>query len=161
MSNKCVECGTVMSLMPTDVQAGWKDYKLVIKGANAYVCPKCGHRAFDFADVKMMQELSQALATVPTPPEILNVEEAASLLRVSEQTVYNQIRAGKIPATKVGREWRISRSAVLSMIQGSTATDDSDSGLEQEYMVAARGAGQLSDNDKEVIRKYMRMAGRE
>ena len=32
MSNKCVECGTVMSLMPTDVQAGWKDYKLVIKG---------------------------------------------------------------------------------------------------------------------------------
>lgn len=35
-----------------------------------------------------------------------SLEEVARYLEVSNQTVYNMIRAGRIKAYKVGREWR-------------------------------------------------------
>jgi excisionase family DNA binding protein len=38
---------------------------------------------------------------------ILTVEEVSRRLRVSEATVYNLIRAGHLPAFRVGRSWRI------------------------------------------------------
>jgi excisionase family DNA binding protein len=39
--------------------------------------------------------------------EILDVEGAATLLGVSTTTIYNLARKGEIPATRVGREWRL------------------------------------------------------
>ncbi|MDZ4371595.1 MAG: helix-turn-helix domain-containing protein [Phenylobacterium sp.] len=41
------------------------------------------------------------------PPSYLTVKEAAGLLRTAEQTVYRWCRSGRIPAIKVGKEWRI------------------------------------------------------
>lgn len=39
--------------------------------------------------------------------EVLTVEEVSRRLKVSEATVYNLIRAGQLPAFRVGRSWRI------------------------------------------------------
>ena len=44
--------------------------------------------------------------------EVMKVEEAASFLRVSKNTVYEYIRRGIIPARKIGRIWRLSRVAL-------------------------------------------------
>ena len=42
----------------------------------------------------------------------MTVEEASALLRVSLNTVYRWCRAGRLPAKKVGRDWRISTSTL-------------------------------------------------
>ena len=49
------------------------------------------------------------VAGVAATPDYLSPEEAAVVLRVSSKTVYSQLQAGKIPARKVGRAWRINR----------------------------------------------------
>lgn len=51
--------------------------------------------------------------------EVLNAEEAAELLGVSAWTVREQARTGGIPARKVGKEWRFSRTALLEWLGSS------------------------------------------
>ena len=45
-----------------------------------------------------------------------NLEEVAEYLGVTNQTVYNMIRDGRIKAYKVGREWRFHPSDIESHI---------------------------------------------
>lgn len=52
---------------------------------------------------------SHASQNVPT---IMTVSEAAAYLRVSEQDVLDLIERGKLPAARVGSEYRIARRAV-------------------------------------------------
>ena len=42
--------------------------------------------------------------------EFLTVSEVASLLKLSESTVYTMVRAGEIPAVKLGKQWRVSET---------------------------------------------------
>lgn len=42
--------------------------------------------------------------------EFLTVSEVASLLKLSESTVYTMVRAGEIPAVKLGNQWRVSET---------------------------------------------------
>ncbi len=44
--------------------------------------------------------------------EVMTIEETASFLRVSKNTVYEYVRCGVIPARKIGRAWRLSRIAL-------------------------------------------------
>jgi excisionase family DNA binding protein len=50
--------------------------------------------------------------------EILNVEEAALLLRISRDTVYVLAEQGKIPSRKVGKHWRFHRATLLKWVSG-------------------------------------------
>lgn len=50
-------------------------------------------------------------------PLFLTVIEAAELLAVHRNTVMNQIRSGRLQAHKIGREWRISKDAILEMLR--------------------------------------------
>lgn len=47
----------------------------------------------------------------------LNVSEVSAQLRVSYHTVLSLIKSGKLKATKVGREWRISQQAVNDLLR--------------------------------------------
>jgi excisionase family DNA binding protein len=58
------------------------------------------------------------------PDEILGVDEAAALLRVGPEAVYRQLRSGKMPGRKLGREWRISKRALLAWISSCGEGDD-------------------------------------
>jgi len=49
---------------------------------------------------------------------VLTVEEAAELLRLSAYTVRELARTGKIPARKVGKEWRFSREGLMRWLEG-------------------------------------------
>ena len=69
--------------------------------------------------------------------ELMTVEEVADYLRVTEKTIYRLLRRGKIPATKVGRQWRFQKAAIDEWLhQGS----------------ASKGATILVIDDEEVIR---------
>jgi excisionase family DNA binding protein len=56
-------------------------------------------------------------------PLLLTTEEVADLLRVHINTVKTMVRAGKLPAVKVGRAWRIKRSDVLALLDVGGAHD--------------------------------------
>jgi excisionase family DNA binding protein len=48
--------------------------------------------------------------------EILTADEAAALLKVSTKTVLKLARDGDLPAQKVGRAWRFSRSELVAHV---------------------------------------------
>lgn len=50
--------------------------------------------------------------------ECLTVPEVAEVLRVHPLTVYRAIGEGKLPATKWGRSYRISREALRAVLEG-------------------------------------------
>ncbi len=51
-----------------------------------------------------------------TLPEILNLDEASLFLRVGKKTLSNLAKKGKIPARKIGREWRFVKSLLLTWL---------------------------------------------
>ena len=44
--------------------------------------------------------------------EYLTIQEVAVLLRVGERTIYSLAREGRLPAMKIGNQWRIARSVL-------------------------------------------------
>ena len=48
--------------------------------------------------------------------EFLTVSEAAALLRVADQTVRNELAARRLPGKKIGKEWRLSRTALIAYL---------------------------------------------
>jgi excisionase family DNA binding protein len=55
--------------------------------------------------------------------DILDVEGAATLLGVSARTIYNLAREGRIPATRVGREWRFARQNLIDWVANGGQAD--------------------------------------
>src|SRR5439155_21412273 len=51
---------------------------------------------------------------------ILSLIEAAEMLRISRQTLADEIRNGRFPGQKIGREFRILESAVIRFLAGDT-----------------------------------------
>jgi excisionase family DNA binding protein len=43
---------------------------------------------------------------------IMTLEEVAEYLRVKPQTIYTWAQENKIPAAKIGREWRFRKSVI-------------------------------------------------
>jgi excisionase family DNA binding protein len=55
--------------------------------------------------------------------EVLNSEEAARFLRMHVKTALRLARQGRIPACKVGGEWRFLRSELREWLRGNHTTD--------------------------------------
>ena len=47
--------------------------------------------------------------------EIMNIKEVAEFLQVKEQTVYRLVQTGKIPALKIGGQWKVKKSHLDKM----------------------------------------------
>ncbi len=43
---------------------------------------------------------------------ILNIEEVAKYLKMKPQTIYTWAQSGKIPAAKIGKEWRFRKDII-------------------------------------------------
>lgn len=50
-------------------------------------------------------------------PDFYLVEELAEKLRVNKMTIYRRIKAGKIEAHKIGKEYRISRGTFEKFLE--------------------------------------------
>ncbi len=51
--------------------------------------------------------------------QFLTVAEVASVMRVSKMTVYRLVHSGELPAARVGRSFRVPRSAVEDYLRNS------------------------------------------
>lgn len=71
----------------------------------------------------------EAHATMPhdaadNPADLLTRAEVARYLRVSDRTVSRLIRAGQLPASRIGRAVRIRQSDLLDMLNGKPIISD-------------------------------------
>ncbi len=57
-------------------------------------------------------EQSQPTSRLGVLGEFMTVEDVADMLRINKSTVYRMAKAGRIPATRVGRQWRFRLSAL-------------------------------------------------
>ena len=55
---------------------------------------------------------------------ILNPEEAANYLKVNPQTIYRNLRRGRLPGGKVGNQWRIRKSDLDRFLAGAAFTEN-------------------------------------
>lgn len=54
--------------------------------------------------------------------EVLTVEQAAEYLQIHKVTIYKYIRAGLLPAAKLGKVYRIYRKDLEAMMASSRAS---------------------------------------
>lgn len=113
---RCPICGGQMVSKKVDVDETWKGRTITFRGIEAQVCEKCGEQIYEASDIAMMESLIESTLNKSDYPEAMNVEEVSRFLRVTPQTVYNMLRDGRITATKVGREWRFSKEAIMSIL---------------------------------------------
>ena len=57
--------------------------------------------------------------------EILTLEEVAHYLRLKPQTIYKWAQEKKIPAVKLGKEWRFRRSVIDRWLDEQMLGEDS------------------------------------
>lgn len=61
----------------------------------------------------------------PLDHEILTLEEVALYLRLKPQTIYKWAQEKRIPAVKLGKEWRFRRSILDRWLNEQMLSDDS------------------------------------
>jgi excisionase family DNA binding protein len=64
-----------------------------------------------------LSEESELLRPGLSADQLLTVREAASLLRCSVLTIKRFIYAGKLPASKMGGQWRIHKSDIFTLLE--------------------------------------------
>lgn len=64
--------------------------------------------------------------------EWLTADEAAHLLKVSEQTMRTWMRSGQIPAAKIGRVWRVSAASIEDFLQQKQRRRPTEAKVDQE-----------------------------
>ena len=56
--------------------------------------------------------------------QIYTIKEVSKILKTSRQQVRRMIRGGKLPAIKVGREWRIPEECLKVFLKDRAPTDN-------------------------------------
>ena len=53
------------------------------------------------------------------PKEVMTIKDVADFLDVHPMTIYKYVKEGKIPAFKVGTNWRIRRNSIRRWIDAN------------------------------------------
>ena len=84
--------------------------------------------------------------------ELMTPEEAASYLRVTKKTIYRLARLDKIPATKVGQQWRFRRTEIDEWLrQNSTVAKASILVVDNEESIRSLFKETLKDSGYKVL----------
>ena len=105
---ECPICGGEMTYK-TNISRTfhYKGKEVELKNLTGYECEECKEVIYSGEEAQIIESLMHALE---------GSVETADFLRVSNQTVYNMIRDGRIKAHKVGREWRFFRSDIAAYV---------------------------------------------
>jgi excisionase family DNA binding protein len=55
--------------------------------------------------------------------QLLTVAEAAAYLRVSQATLWRWCQEGRVPAFKIGHEWRVVNPALQRLVEAAVPAD--------------------------------------
>jgi excisionase family DNA binding protein len=108
--------------------------------------PRCALRSL----VRLCTALALAGVLIPSRSpgaEVLTLEEAAELLRVTPAALRLDAEAGHVPGREVGGEWRFSRAALLAWLAGATPLES----VRAESMASLVGRGPETPADQPTI----------
>lgn len=132
---KCDECGSLQMKKETkNLSFNFRGKKLTLESIDIFKCPDCSNEVVCAGEMEMIENLIEY--TKDKEIDILNLEETADLLRVSNQTIYNMIRDGRIKAYKVGREWRFMRADIQAYLNQGVSS-----------LLAAAKGGKIDKDD--------------
>lgn len=60
----------------------------------------------------LKEERRQAL------PDVLTIQQVATLLQVSRQTIYKLLEKKKLKGKRIGKRWRFSKAAIIRSLEG-------------------------------------------
>jgi excisionase family DNA binding protein len=66
------------------------------------------------------------VSTLATLPEVLTAREAAAILRVGRNQLYQAIARGELGAVRIGRSIRIPKQALLELLTAASTTASGD-----------------------------------
>lgn len=141
----CEYCGKKMLPQMMSQTFKFNGKEIEIRGIRGYKCEKCGEEVYDAKEIRMIDKLIRAMNDKPAV-DILNLDETADYLRVSNQTVYNMIRNGRIKAYKVGREWKFLRADIMAYLESASS--------DKLLAMAAKGGG-VNKEDLEIIQREL------
>lgn len=49
--------------------------------------------------------------------EVFTIEECAEILKVTKRTIYKYVKEGTLRASKVGRDWRVTDTAIRAFLE--------------------------------------------
>ena len=75
----------------------------------------------------MMYEMRQSAEDAGYPVKLLTTREVVELIKVDKSTVYRMAENGRIPAVKVGRQWRFPEDRLLEWLGRRTPGEGSSS----------------------------------
>ena len=149
LNMECALCYNIMIEEKRNLEIKRDGYTLKLSGITAYVCPSCGNIEYMAKDIKMAEKLCMTLsqANIDLKEEYLNVSDMAEELNVTNQTIYNMIKDGRLKPIKIGKEWRFYRKDI-EIIKHTINND--------WLQLAARNLnGKISNEDIEIIKKEM------
>ena len=68
--------------------------------------------------------------TSGTAPGLMTVQDVAERLKLSESTVYALMRDGRIPAVKIGSQWRVEPNRLQQWLDSKNQPIDAVAGAE-------------------------------
>ncbi|MFH1330353.1 MAG: helix-turn-helix domain-containing protein [Actinomycetota bacterium] len=68
-----------------------------------------------------MQEMHEAAGKAPPRPALLTTRDVQQIIRVDKSTIYRMAETGRIPAVKVGRQWRFPADRLQEWLQSGPA----------------------------------------
>jgi excisionase family DNA binding protein len=71
-------------------------------------------------------DLAGSSTTLATLPEVLTVREAAAILRVGRNQLYQAVGRGELGAVRIGRSIRIPKHALLELLAAGPPTASGD-----------------------------------
>lgn len=83
--------------------------------------------------------------------DYINFDEAVQLLSTTKSTLYKWLKAGKVPAHKLGRQWRFKEDELKNYIEGNFKTNKTLSDLEDYLEKKERGNMKASTSALSVL----------
>lgn len=69
--------------------------------------------------------------------KVFTLDEVADILKVTKRTLYNYVKAGKLPAVKIGKYWRVSEESLQAFVSNGTPIVDANKRPENQNKATA------------------------
>ena len=70
--------------------------------------------------------MSERIVWMMEPREVLDIRNAAAFLGISQDTLYNYVTAGIVPAFKLGNRWKFTKSSLNKWLDEQIAKQNED-----------------------------------
>lgn len=122
---KCPICGGQVQERLDDFRHVYRGVPVRLTDIPYQVCLDCGEELIDSRYGKIIEETIDQYRQYKDYEydDLITCEEVSALLAVSYQVVIGMLSDGKLPGTKIGREWRIPYGVMIDYIQSLSANN--------------------------------------